>query len=307
MNPLRGIVLKILSVTIFTGMAAIIKATADEVPAGERVFFRSLFAIPPILVWLAMRHDFPGGLRTSNIAGHIWRSLVGVTAMGCGFLALGLLPFPEMVALGYAAPLLTVIFAAMFLGERLRIYRMAAVALGLVGVMIVLSPRLTVLEPGQVTDAETLGATIALTGAVFVALATVFVRKLVQTEATPAIVFYFSVFAALLSLVTLPWGWVMPGWQTFGLLVLAGLLGGVGQICLTEAYRHAETAVIAPFDYTSMLLAIAVGFFVFAEIPTMPILSGAALVVTAGLFIIWRERQLGLKRGAARRIVTPQG
>ncbi|MEM9048168.1 MAG: DMT family transporter [Pseudomonadota bacterium] len=307
MNPLRGIVLKILSVTIFTGMATIIKATAEEVPAGERVFFRSLFAIPPILIWLALRHDFPGGLRTDNILGHVWRALVGVVAMSCGFLALGLLPFPEMVALGYAAPLLTVIFAAMFLGERLRIYRLAAVGLGLVGVLIVLSPRLTVLAPGQATDAETLGAMIALTGAVFVALATVFVRKLVQTEATPAIVFYFSVFATLLSLVSLPWGWVVPGWQTAGLLVLAGVLGGVGQICLTEAYRNAETAVIAPFDYTSMLLAIAVGFLVFNELPTTPMLSGAALVVVAGLFIIWRERQLGLKRGAARRIVTPQG
>ncbi|GIX14113.1 MAG: transporter RarD family, DMT superfamily protein [Paracoccaceae bacterium] len=308
MNPLRGILLKLLSVVVFTAMAAIVKSTAEEIPAGERVFFRSFFAIPVIVLWLAMRHDFPRGLRTTYPIGHFWRSLVGVTAMGCGFMALGLLPFPEAVAIGYAAPLLTVVFAAMFLGERLRIYRLGAVFLGLLGVLVILSPRLSVLEPGmRVTDAQTLGAVVALLGAVFAALAAVFVRRLVQTERTPAIVFYFSAFAALLSLVSLPWGWVMPSPRTAGLLILAGLAGGLGQICLTEAYRHAETSVVAPFEYSSMLLAIAVGYLVFGEGPAAETLAGAGLVVAAGLFIIWREHRLGLKRDAARRVVTPQG
>lgn len=308
MNPIRGILLKISSVVVFTAMATIIKLTSEEVPAGQTVFFRSLFAIPPIVLWMTLRHDFPRGLRTANIQGHVWRALVGVIAMGCGFVALGLLPFPEVVAIGYAAPLLTVVFAAMFLGERLRIYRLAAVFLGLAGVLVVLSPRLSVLDKGGgVTDAETLGAVVALGGAVFVALATVFVRKLVQTEATAAIVFYFSLFAALLSLVTIPWGWVIPESRTAGLLILTGLMGGLGQILITEAYRHAETSVVAPFEYTSMLLAIGVGYFLFDELPVAETLYGAALVVSAGLFIIWREHRLGLKQGQARRLISPQG
>ncbi|RMF40514.1 MAG: DMT family transporter [Alphaproteobacteria bacterium] len=306
MNPLRGIALKILSVVLFTAMASIIKATAAEVPAGERVFFRSFFAIPPILIWLMARHEFPRGLRTSHPISHVWRSLVGVSAMGCGFLALGLLPFPDVVAIGYAAPILVTIFAAMFLGERIRMYRLAAVILGLAGVMIVLSPRLTLTE-GVTSDAQNLGAILALMGAVFAALAQVFVRKLVQSEGTPAIVFYFSVFAALLSLVTLPYGWVMPDATTTGLLVAAGILGGLGQICLTQAYRNAETSLIAPFEYTSMLLAIGVGYFAFGEVPISDTLSGAALVVAAGLFIIWREHRLGLVRGRARKVMPPRG
>jgi drug/metabolite transporter (DMT)-like permease len=307
MNPLRGIGLKILSVMVFTTMAICIKASAPHVPPGEAVFFRSFFAMPVILSWLMWNHNLRHGLDTLNPMGHLWRGLVGTTAMGLGFTALGLLPLPEATALGYAAPLLTVIFAAMFLGEQVRVFRLSAVAVGLVGVVVVLSPRMTVLSLDDASQLQTVGAFAALLGAVFAALAQVFVRKLVQTEATAAIVFWFSATAAMLSLATLPFGWVWPSPREAALLVGAGFLGGVGQILLTESYRHAETAVIAPFEYVSMLLALALGYLIFAEVPTTTMLAGAALIVAAGLFIIWRERQLGLERGKARRAITPQG
>ncbi len=288
-------------------MASCIKSAATHVPAGEAVFFRSLFAIPVILIWLAWRRELLQGLVTKNPLGHLWRGLVGTTAMGLGFAALGLLPLPEVTAIGYAAPILTVILAAMFLGERVRIFRLSAVVLGLIGVVVVLSPRLTVIGQANVQSAETLGAILMLMGAVFMALAQVFVRKLVNTEGTPAIVFYFSVSATALSLLTLPFGWVVPSWQEAGLLIMAGLLGGFGQICLTTSYRHAETSVIAPFEYTSIILAVAVGYWLFDEVPTSTTLSGVALVVLAGLVIIYRERQLGLERAKQRRVMTPQG
>ncbi|HEU0221987.1 MAG TPA: DMT family transporter [Paracoccaceae bacterium] len=307
MNPIRAITLKICSVMVFTGMATIVKSTAGEVPAGEQVFFRSFFAIPPLLVWLMLRHEFPGALATANPLGHFWRSLVGVSAMACGFLSLGLLPFPEAVAIGYAAPVFATIFAAMFIGEQVRAYRLASVALGLVGVTMILVPRLTVLDPVVATKLETVGAFSALLGAIFAALAQVFVRKLVQVETTAAIVFYFSVIASALALVTLPFGWVVPRWETALLLVLAGLLGGLGQVLLTSAFRYAETSVIVPFEYTSMLFALAIGYFLFAEEPTWIMIGGAVLVALAGIFIIWRERQLGIRRARARKVMTPQG
>ncbi|MBP7241228.1 DMT family transporter [Amaricoccus sp.] len=307
MNPLRGIALKILSVTVFTLMAICIKAVAVAAPPGQAVFFRSVFAIPVILAWLAWNGRLGSGLDVVNPMGHVWRGVVGTTAMGLGFTALGLLPLPEVTALGYAAPLLTVIFAAMFLGEEVRVFRLGAVALGLAGVMIVLAPRLTVLDVDAASKLQTIGAMAALLGAVFAALAQVFVRKLVHSEQTSAIVFYFSLTAALLSLATLPFGWAWPTAGEAGLLVAAGLLGGVGQILLTESYRHAETSVIAPFEYVSMVLALAFGYLIFAETPTASMLGGAALIVAAGLFIIWREHRLGIERAKARRVITPQG
>ncbi len=307
MRPLRGIALKLASVLVFIVMASVIKAVSGRVPPGEAVFFRSFFAIPVIVAWLAFTGELATGFRAANPIGHVWRGVVGTTAMGLGFAGLAFLPLPEVTALGYAAPLLTVIFAAMFLGEEVRVFRISAVVLGLAGVLIVLSPRLTLAGQETVQATEAFGAMLVLTGAVFAALAQVFVRKLVNTEATSAIVFWFSVTAACLSLVTLPFGWVVPTLKEAVLLVLCGLLGGLGQILLTSSYRHADASVVAPFDYASILFAIVIGWWVFDEVPTGAVLGGAALVVAAGVLIIWRERKLGLERARQRKAMTPQG
>jgi len=306
MQPLRGILLKVMSVCVFVAMASLIKATSEHVPPGQAVFFRSFFAIPVIVVWLMVRRELGTGLRTSNPLSHFWRGLVGTTAMGLGFAGLGLLPLPEVTAIGYASPLLVVIFAAMFLNEQVGIYRLGAVGLGIVGVLIVLSPRLSV-GTSTLDVTETLGAVVVLGSAFFAALAQVFVRKLVMTEQTATIVFWFSVTASGLSLLTIFWGWVIPTPREAALLILAGFLGGVGQILLTSSYRLADASLIAPFEYTSMLLALGVGFFVFSEVPTLTMLAGAAIIICAGVTIILRERYLGLERSRQRKAMPPGG
>lgn len=305
-RPLTGIALKITSVTLFITMASLIKAASGHVPPGEAVFFRSFFAIPVILVWLMLRGDLRTGLRVRSPLSHFWRGFIGTAAMGLGFAALGLLPLPEVTALGYAAPLLVVVFAAMFLNEQVGFFRIGAVGLGLAGVLIVLAPRLTALSGPTVETMQAVGAMLALTGAICAALAQIYVRKLVQTEETSAIVFYFSVTSTLLSLLTIPFGWVLPSGPEFGLLVLAGLLGGLGQIFLTSSYRFADASVVAPFDYASILLALGIGYFIFDEVPTSAMLTGASLVILAGIIIIWREHQLGIRRNRARSARTPE-
>lgn len=305
MRPLHGIAYKVASVIIFIVMAAMIKTTAQHVPPGQTVFFRSFFAIPVIMAWLVMRRELGLGLRTNNPLGHFWRGLMGTMAMGLGFSGLAYLPLPEVTALGYASPLLVVIFASMFLGENVRMFRIASVALGLTGVMIVLAPRLTVVSGDAASTREAFGAMVVLGGALFAALAQVTVRKLVMTERTPVIVFYFSLTATVLSLATLPFGWVMPTLTEGLTLTLAGLLGGVGQILLTSSYREADASLVAPFDYASMLFALLIGYFVFDEVPTWTMLLGASIVIFAGILIIWRERKLGLERAAARKAMTP--
>ena len=299
MQPLRGILLKVLSVCMFMGMASLIKAASSDVPPGEAVFFRSFFAIPIILGWLAIRGELKNGWKTSNPMGHFWRGLVGTTAMGLGFTGLGLLPLPEVTAIGYAAPLLVVVFAAMFLNEQVGVFRLSAVALGMVGVLIVLSPRLSV--GASLGTSETLGAVVVLMGAVMAALAQVFVRKLVNTEGTAAIVFWFSITSSVIALFTIPWGWAMPSATAAVMLIMAGLFGGIGQIFLTSSYRFADASLVAPFDYSSMILALGIGYFVFDEVPTGTMLSGAAVVILAGVLIIWREQHLGLKRAQQRK------
>ncbi len=136
-------------------------------------------------------------------------------------------------------------------------------------------------------------------------------RKLVGIEHPATVVFYFSLTATCLSALTIPFGWAWPSPAEMVFLVLAGVIGGgVSQGLLTTAFRHAEAALIAPFDYASMLLSLLIGYFIFAEVPTLPMLAGgAALVIAAGILIIWRERQLGgLERGkGGRQAMTPGG
>ncbi len=139
------------------------------------------------------------------------------------------------------------------------------------------------------------------------ALAQVFIRKLTKTETTSSIVFWFSVTASGLSLLTIYWGWVVPTPKEAALLILAGFIGGVGQILLTSSYRLADASFVAPFEYSSMLFSIAIGFAFFDEVPTLTTLVGAAVVIAAGIMIIWRERQLGLERSKTRKAMSPQG
>ncbi|NND92855.1 MAG: DMT family transporter [Granulosicoccus sp.] len=295
MNPVKGIFLKVLSVFVFVMMFSCVKATAEVVPAGEAMFFRSFIAIPVLIGWLAWRGEFPGRLKAVDPMGHVWRGMMGSCAMGLGFLAVGLLPLPEVVAIGYTAPFMVTILAAMFLGERIRLVRFAALLLGLFGVFLVVLPRFTDVDAAATTQVQMIGVFAALMAAVFSALAQVFARKLVATESTGAIVFYFSCMSSLLSLFTLPFGWRVPDFAATGLLVASGLLGGIGQILLTESYRHAEVAVIAPFEYSSILLAVVIGYFIFNEIPTPFMLLGVSLIVIAGVVIILREQRLGIK------------
>ncbi|WP_265501643.1 DMT family transporter [Paracoccus beibuensis] len=295
--------MKCTSVAVFTVMAALIKATSETVPPGQQVFFRSFFALPVILIWLAWRRELGGGLRTRQPLGHLWRGILGTAAMVLNFWALSLLTFPEVTAIGYASPLLVVVLAGLFLGEDVRAFRLGMVGLGLTGVLIVLSPQL--LGTQAAGPMRGWGAAIALGGAFCAALAQIFVRKLVQGEQVAAIVFWFSVTSSVIGMASLPWGWTMLDARTGVMLIMAGLLGGFAQILLTASYRHADASIIAPFDYVSMLLAVIIGWWIFGERLTLPALLGALLVITAGILIIWREHRLGLERNRQRRAGIP--
>ena len=306
-NPFRAIALKITSVLLFVVMATLIKAASTEVPPGQTVFFRSLFALPVILVWLSMQGKLPSGLGTSNPLGHLWRGLIGSTAMGLSFAGLAILPLSEVKAIQYAMPLFVVILAALFLGERVRAVRLTAVAMGMFGVLIILWPRLSAFTEGSVDSRLAFGATIVLAGSVCAAFAQIFVRKLVETEETAAIVFWFSITATLLSLATLPFGWAVPSTYAAICLIGAGLIGGLGQIFLTSAYRYGDASIVAPFEYASMLFAVAIGYVVFNEVPTATMLLGASIVIAAGVMIILREQYLTTQRGKGRQHVTKYG
>ncbi len=307
MNPVLGIALKIVSALAFTLMAAAVKLVSfgqEGFPTGQVVFCRSLFALLPVFLWLGYERELSSAWRTQNARGHFRRAVIGSAGMFCGFGALLLLPLPDATAIGYAAPLITVVLAALVLKETVRIYRWTAVLVGFAGVIVMLLPHLsagTLAQGFGGTAAR--GVLLGLAGAICAAFAMIEVRKLTSSETTGAIVFYFSLMATVLGFLTFPagflvadWAWKMPSLRDFGLLVLMGTLGGIGQITLTQSYRHADASVVAPFDYTSMIWAIVIGWLLFGDLPDRLVLAGSAIVIGSGIFVILRERALGIER-----------
>ncbi len=303
-NVLRGITLKIVSVLVFLVMASLLKA-AQGVPAGQLVFFRSFFGLLPVVIFLAWRRELLAGVKSTAVGSQITRGFVGTVSMALGFYALTVLPLPAAVTLSYAMPLMIVVFSAIFLGEVVRLYRWSAVAVGMVGVLIVTWPSLTLFSSG-VGGVAVVGVGAALAGACLGAVAQLLVRRLVATERPATIVFYFLATSSVMALLTIPFGWVMPTPLQALYLVGAGIAGGTAQIIVTESYRHADLSVIAPFEYTSLVFSIIIGFTFFGDVPTIHMLVGAVIVIGSGLFIIFRERQLG-KAQPEKKVATPQG
>ncbi|WP_244497759.1 DMT family transporter [Aureimonas sp. AU40] len=303
-QPMLGIGLKVLSVIIFVGMQTALKTLGESIPAGQLVFFRSFFALVPVAIYLLYLGELRTALRTDDIAGHFLRGIIGVTSMGLGFFALSRLPYPEWIAISYATPLITVVFAALFLKETVRAYRWGAVLIGLCGILVVAAPNFSVTAEAVDPD-RAYGILASLGGSAFAAIAMIQVRRLVRKERTPTIVVYFSLTSSIVALSTIVFGWVWPNPVQFAALVLAGLCGGVAQLLLTSCYRYADTSTIAPFEYTSMLFAIAIGVQFFGETIQASTLIGAAIVIASGVFIIYREHKLGLERRKARRVAAP--
>jgi drug/metabolite transporter (DMT)-like permease len=297
-----GIFWKVASAFVFTLMLMLVKLTAERVPVGELLFARNLFGLIPVVVVVAWTGHLHDALKTKNIGGHVRRSVFGMISMGLWFAALERLSFPEATAIVYAAPLMMVVLAATVLGETVRIYRWTAVAVGFVGVIIILVPQI---EEGFdiANNAAALGAILALASAAFMSVTSIFVRQLATKEPTITIVLYFLLAGSGVSLLTAP-TWVLPSLTDFAVLVLIGILGGIGQLLLTQAYHHAEASLIAPFEYTSMIWVILIGYFVFSEIPSVYVLVGSAIVIGSGIFVILRERRLGLPR-AERKVGAP--
>jgi drug/metabolite transporter (DMT)-like permease len=297
-NAIKAISLKVASALIFAVMSVLVRYLGAAYPVGQVVFFRSAFAIVPVVVIYAWRRELEAAVRMGRPFGHAGRGLTAIGGMFCNFSALARLPIVDATAISFAAPLITVAMAALWLKERVRIYRWSAVIIGFAGVLVMLLPHLDI--SGSVAAAgAAIGAFFGLAGAFFNAGSIIQTRHLTKSETTSSIVFYFSLICALAGLVTWPFGWNTPSGTELAALVGIGLCGGLGHIVLTESYRWAPASLVAPFEYTSMLWALMLGYLAFGELPTALGFLGAAIIAGAGLFVIWRERQLRQERAAA--------
>jgi len=304
MHPFKAIGLKLISALLFAGMSALVRQLGDVAPIGQMVFFRSAFAILPVLVIYALRGELASAVRTGRPFGQLGRGMLSVCGMFTNFSALTRLPLADATAISFASPLITVALAAVILKERVRIYRWSALVIGFAGVIVMLVPHFDIgAYAGAAGAAATIGSLFAITSAFCNAGTVVQTRRLTQTETTSSIVFYFSLVCAIAGALTLPFAWHSPTARELTALIALGILGGLAHIFLTESYRFAAASVVAPFDYSSMLWALLLGYWLFGELPGTLVYVGASIVAGAGLYVIWRERQLGLQR--AREVEGP--
>jgi drug/metabolite transporter (DMT)-like permease len=297
MNIAKAILLKLASALVFALMSALVRYLGESVPIGQVVFFRSACAILPVVLIYAWRRELGAAVRTNRPLGHVGRGLISVVGMFLNFAALARLPLVDATAISFAAPLITVAFAAIFLGEHVRIYRWSAVILGFLGILVMLWPHFSLERlavAGSVSGA--IGSLCAVAAAFTNAGSVIQTRRLTTTETTSSIVLYFSVICAIAGLLTLPLGWVKPNGAQLAALIGLGIFGGLAHIFLTESYRFAAASLVAPFDYSAMVWALLLGYLLFGEAPTLPVYVGSAIIAAAGLFVIFRERQLGLRR-----------
>src|SRR5262245_46321170 len=290
MHPFKAVGLKLISALLFAAMSALVRRLGDVAPVGQMVFFRSAFAILPVVVIYAIRGELGSAVRTGRPLGQLGRGTLSVCGMLSNFSALTRLPLADATAISFASPLITVALAAIVLKERVRIYRWSAVLVGFVGVIIMLIPHFDVRHYAAAGAATTaaVGSLFALTSAICNAGAVIQTRRLTQTETTSSIVFYFSLICAIAGALTLPFAWHSPTGAQLAALIALGILGGLAHIFLTESYRYAPASVVAPFDYSSMLWALLLGYWLFGELPDRLVYLGATIVTAAGLFVIWR-------------------
>ena len=279
-SPLPGIGLRLLATLLMTAMSAAVHAVADRVPVGQIIFWRSAVALLPICLYAALRGPFPAALRTGKPGAHVLRSLFGALSMALSFLSLAYLPVATAQGLAYLAPVLTLPFAALMLGERLRAGIVLPVLLGLAGVGLIFGAAMAM--PG---DGAAIGVAAALGYAVTMAFVRVHIKSMTDTESAAAIAFYFALTSILVGLATWPFGWVAPDGVTLLWLILAGLLGGFGHIAATEATARAQVSVLAAFDYTGLIWALGFDILLFGLWPDGAELVGAALILASALWV----------------------
>ena len=275
----RAVVLMTAGCALLTVNDSIMKSLTTDYPTGQTIFVRGLFVAIPIAL-LVRRGGGLQTLRVTNLRGQLLRAALLAGSMFLFITSLRFLPLADAVALTFAGPLIVTAVAPWALGERVGWRRRCAVGVGFVGVLVMLAP-------GE--EGLRWAALLALATAFFEAARDIVTRRLVATESSLSLTAFSLGFVTLCALATAGHGWRPMNAGDIGLLAMAGCCVSVAFLLMTEAFRHAEASLVAPFRYSSVLWAALIGVVAFGDWPSPAMLAGAGLVVGSGLYILHRE------------------
>ena len=267
-----------MSICAFSIMDLIVK-WSEHYPLGQVLFFRGFFGV--LFYFLIIPKERLHNFYYTKRAGlHFLRSFSGLIALVAIFIALRSLPLATVVSISFAAPIFTTIFSIFLLNEKVGVYRWLAVIVGFIGILIITEPGISSLNIFYIFPI------IFCIGLSYVAIT---IRKLSTTEPVWLISLYFSISITLLSLFSLPLGWIMPSIKDFMILAMIGIFGGVANLWLSQSYKYSEVSLVTPLKYLALVFAIIFGYLIWDEIPTIKSLFGAALVIISTLIIFRRE------------------
>jgi drug/metabolite transporter (DMT)-like permease len=276
---LRGVALMFVSTFFFAAMHGSIRYVSASIHPFEIALFRNVFALVVVLPWFYRYGIAP--LRTQRLGLHVLRALFNIMAMLSFFYALSITPLSEVTALGFTAPIFTPVLAALVLGEVVRARRWTAIAVGFLGTMIILRPGFEAIGLGQM---------LVLFSSMIWACALLVIKTLGRTDSSATIISYMALLMIPLSLVPALFVWRWPDPLEWGWLIGIGVLGGIGQFCMTESLRQADTAVVMPFDFFKLVWVTAIAWLAFDERLDLYTWIGGAVIFASTLYLAYRER-----------------
>jgi drug/metabolite transporter (DMT)-like permease len=271
-------------VALLSGSDAIIKGLRVHLPTMEIICIRSLFGLIPVLVILQAQRAW-SSLKTRRPVAQIVRGGLIVVSYALFLEALAVMPLALTVALTFCAPLFVAALSPVILKERVTMTRWIGVGVGFLGVLVIVRPGMEAFRPE---------ALIALGAALAYAASSLLARRLGATDPPAATAFYTGIMFFVGSLpfvLAFPETLVAPNMNQIGLLVVTGLIAGTAHFLIIAAYRHAQAAIVAPFEYTGLIWAAFYGLVFWDEIPDWPTTGGIVLIMAGGLWIIFGERR----------------
>jgi len=280
-DRLRGVFTMLAAVGAFSIMDALMKSLTLRYPAVQVAFLRGASSLPFVFLTYALAGRL-SALRPVRFGLHVVRAAFAVLMLW-GFLwALARASLADTYAVYMCAPLLVVLAGSLMLGERIARHVWFAIFTGLAGVFVMLRP--------SVEGFASLAGLAALGSALAYAIVVVMVRILARTETTASMVFWYLVLLAAGALIIALPGWVAIVAADWPWIVAIGLAGWAGQHLITEAFRLAPASVIAPFEYSALVWGVAIDWVVWQALPGTRMLVGSAIVVGAGLYLLYREQ-----------------
>ncbi|MEP1089285.1 MAG: DMT family transporter [Rhizobiaceae bacterium] len=275
----RGILLGLLAAAMFAAAAAMAKISVETYHVLQILFFRQLVVLASALPTIFK--TLPDSLKTDHVGGHAIRLSGAFVALSCSIWAVAVLPLTTATTLAFAQVFFVALMATVFLNEQVGTHRVAAIAAGFIGVVIVMRPGF-----GGLFN---MYALIPLAGALGAAIAKISVRRLSQVDSTATLLIYQALFVGALAGIPMFWLWTTPDLPGLIMLLAMGVLATVGQWTGVKALQVGEASVIGNIDYSALIYAAILGFVLFNEIPDIYTIIGAAIIVSSSIYIFRRE------------------